>query len=409
MTERPGAVIVTVGSELVEGLRVDTNTAEIARELGLRGFRVAETVSVGDDEASLARVLERVTREHELVVVTGGLGPTHDDVTRDAAATALGLTMDMDPELVEFLQPFVSRHSDPRSGAQVLTQALVIEGAEVLAPAHGTASGQVIATPGGRLVLLPGPPSEMREMLPRALAPFSLVREPARELGVVGLAESDVQHAAQRVLESHPGIVLTILAKPGDVRVVLLDEGAGAQGLDAAAAAVAEELGEACYATDGSTLSQALVREATFRRQRLACAESCTGGMVGAAMTDVPGSSAAFLGGVVSYSDDAKVHVLGVERELIDTYGAVSAEVAEAMALGALHRFGADVAVATTGIAGPDGGTADKPVGLVWFGVATAAGATSTRRLMTGASREAVRSRSTAIALDLLLREVRRR
>jgi len=407
VSERETAAIVTVGSELVEGLRVDTNTAEIAREVQRRGFRVAEATSVGDDQGELAVLLGRLAETHRLVVVTGGLGPTHDDVTRDAAAQALGREMAMDPALVDFLQPFVARHTEPRSAAQVLTQALVIDGAEVLAPANGTAPGQVLATAAGTLVLLPGPPREMREMLERALARFTPVRAAARELGVAGMPESDAQHAAQRALEGRGGIALTVLAKPGDIRVILLDEGAGEAGLDEAVAAVAAELGEACYATDGSTLADVLVREAGVARATLATAESCTGGLVSAAITDVPGASDVLLGGVVAYSNDAKVHLLAVARELITEFGAVSAEVAQAMARGARERFDADVAVATTGIAGPGGGSQEKPVGLVWFGVATRLHVSSTRRLMTGASRGAIRARSTSIALDLLLREVR--
>lgn len=408
MSERETAAIVTVGSELVEGLRVDTNTAEIAREVQRRGFRVTEALSIGDDEAALSTLLARLSETHALVIVTGGLGPTHDDVTRDAAAAALGLETAMDPALVDFLQPFVARHTEPRSAAQVLTQALVIDGAEVLRPVKGTAPGQVLGTPAGTLVLLPGPPSEMREMLARALARFAPSRAAARELGVTGMPESDAQHAAQRALEGREGVALTLLAKPGDIRVILLDEGAGEDGLDDVVAAVAAELGEACYATDGSTLAEVLVREATGGHMTLSTAESCTGGLVSAAVTDVPGASETVLGGVVAYSNDAKVHLLGVDRALISEFGAVSAEVAEAMARGARERFDADIAVATTGIAGPGGGSAEKPVGLVWFGIATRFAESSAKRLMTGASREAVRARSTAVALDLLLREVRR-
>lgn len=408
MSARETAAIVTVGSELVEGLRVDTNTAEIARDLQRFGFRVAETVSVGDDEAALASQIGRLCDPHALVIVTGGLGPTHDDVTRDAAAEAFGLSMTMQPAIVDFLQPFVSRHADPRSAAQVLTQALVLDGADVLMPASGTAPGQVLETQRGLLVLLPGPPREMREMLARLLERFEPVRATPHELGVTGMPESDVQHATQRALSGLDGVELTVLAKPGDIRVILLDEGAGERGLEIATTAVARELGQACYSTDGSTLAEVLVREATAAGVKLSCAESCTGGMVAAALTDVPGASAVLAGGVVAYSNDAKHDLLGVDVALISEFGAVSAEVARAMACGARERFDADIAVATTGIAGPDGGTADKPVGLVWFATSTRYGEDSCERRMTGASREAIRARSTAVALDLLRREVGR-
>lgn len=409
MSERARAAIVTIGSELVEGLRVDTNTAEVARDISRYGFAVGEALSIGDEEPMLAAALARLTRTYELVVVTGGLGPTHDDVTREAAAAALGLAMRSDEKLLEFLQPFLRRHTNPRSSEQVLTQALVLEGAEVLTPTTGTAPGQIVPTPSGQLVLLPGPPSEMRPMLARFLERLEPTRAQPRELGVTGLPESDVQHAAQDALAAYPGVQLTVLAKPGDVKVILLDDGAGDTTLAAAVDAVAERLGESCYSRDGSTLAEVVVREATARGMTVAAAESCTGGLVSAALTDVPGSSAVFLGGVVSYSNEAKVALLGVSSESLAAHGAVSQQVAEEMACGAKERFGADVSVSITGIAGPEGGTVEKPVGTVWFGVASASDAGTAALVQSGwkgASREAIRARATATALNLIRREV---
>jgi nicotinamide-nucleotide amidase len=405
------AAIVTVGSELVEGLRIDTNTAEIARDVSRYGFAVRETVSVGDETAILAETLRRLAETTELVVVTGGLGPTHDDITRDAAAAALGVEMHEDAELKALLAPVIARHADERSHAQVLTQALVLDGADAIAPTTGTAAGQVIPTPAGTLVLLPGPPREMRPMLATVMSRFPVARAEARELGVTGLPESDVQHAAQTALARFTGIQLTVLAKPGDVRVILLDSRAGETTLAEAAEAVAHEIGPACYSTDGASLAETLVREARARRVTLATAESCTGGMVAAAITDVAGASEVFLGGVVSYSNEAKVHLLGVEQRDLDANGAVSREVAEAMACGARERFRADVSVAVTGIAGPGGGSLEKPVGTVWF--ALCARGTPIESRMTsawaGASRAAIRDRATAAALDMLRREVLKR
>jgi nicotinamide-nucleotide amidase len=400
------AAIVTVGSELTEGLRVDTNTAEIARDIQHRGFRVVEAVSVGDDVAGLALVLERLTRVHALVVTTGGLGPTHDDVTREAAAMALGIGVAPDPSLIEFLTPFLARHSDPDAAEQVLTQALVLSGAEVLAPTTGTAAGQVAATPAGVLVLLPGPPREMRPMLASWLSRLPSVRATALDLGVTGLPESDVQLSAQRGLLGHNGVGLTVLARPGDVRVLLLDEGAGESGLASAATSVAAEVGSACYATGGETLAETVVRAAAAAGLTVAAAESCTGGMVCTAITDVAGASSVLLGGVVAYANTAKIDLLAVPPGLLAQFGAVSEQTACAMAQGARDSFGADIAVSTTGVAGPGGGTADKPVGLVWFAVATAHGTHATVRQISSADRSAVRSRATAVALDLLRREI---
>ena len=406
MSEPKSAAIVTVGSELTEGLRIDTNTARIARDLQRHGFRVLEALTVGDDVSSLATALRRLTSEHSLVVTTGGLGPTHDDVTRDAAAKALGVELAPDPELAAFLGPFVTRHSEPGAAAQVLTQALVLTGAQVLAPANGTAAGQVVATPAGVLVLLPGPPREMLPMLTTWLAGFPAARAESVELGVTGLPESDVQLAAQRALTGMPGIGLTVLAAPGDLRVLLLDEGAGEVALGRAGHAVCAEIGDACYSTNGRTLAETLVHAASEAGLTIATAESCTGGMVCAAVTDVPGASSVLLGGVVAYANTAKIDLLSVPAGLLAQYGAVSEETARAMAEGARVRFGADIAVSTTGIAGPGGATPEKPAGLVWFAVSTVQGTHATMKRMTGADRYAVRSRATAVALDLVRREI---
>ena len=411
MAAHLSAAIITVGSELVEGLRVDTNTAEIARDISRYGFRVVEATSVGDDEYLLAETIARLCAHNPLVVVTGGLGPTHDDITREAAARALGLALVPDEGLLAFLQPFLQRHIDPASAEQVLTQALVLEGAWLLPPTNGTAAGQVVPTPTGHLVLLPGPPHEMRPLLARAMASHTPARAAARDLGVTGLAESDVQHAAQRALAAFEGVALTVLAKPGDVRVVLLDDGAGDTGLDAAARAVAAELGDTCYSVAAETLAETLVRAARERGVTLATAESCTGGMVAAAITDVPGASEVFLGSVVTYANDAKVALLGVDENTLAASGAVSEPVATQMAAGARTRFSADVSVSVTGVAGPGGGSRDKPVGLVWFALESGrAGALPIRcsRMFAGGGRDAVRARATAFALDLLRREVLR-
>jgi nicotinamide-nucleotide amidase len=404
---RPTASIVTVGSELTEGLRLDTNTREIAFALSTSGYHVLETASVGDHTEILADVLARLSARDALVVVTGGLGPTHDDITREAASQALRRPLLRAPELVELLLPATRRHSDERAMEQVLRQAELLEGADVILPVTGTAPGQFVATPAGLLVLLPGPPAEMRPMLSRLVTDIAPgpSRASVRELGCVGLTESDAQVRATAALSAHPGVAFTVLASPGDVHILLLDDGAGERALDAAAEAVTVALGARIYSTDGSTLAEAVVRSAIERGITLGLAESCTGGLVAARLTDVPGSSATFLGGVVAYSNGAKFALLGVSTETLARHGAVSAETAEEMAAGARTALGADIAVAVTGVAGPSGGSPDKPVGLVWFGLATASGTTSFSRGIPG-DRAAVRIRAASTALDTLRREV---
>jgi len=406
VSQTPLAAIVTVGSELTEGLRIDSNTALIARAISRLGFTVTEAVSVGDDVTTLARVLRRVTSECELVIATGGLGPTHDDVTREASALALGVELYQDAEIAGRLTSIAQRQADTASREAVLTQAQVLAGAEVLVARTGTAPGQVVPTPAGRLILLPGPPHEMSEMLERALAGYETMAASPRDLGVTGLSESDVQHAAQRALAGRDDITLTVLAKPGDVRVLLIDAGAGEVALEEMAAAVCAELGPACYTTSGQTLAEATVAELAHLSATLAAAESCTGGLVSASLTDVPGVSDVFLGAVVSYANSVKSGVLDVPDGLLAQFGAVSEQTAIAMAEGARAFMGSDIAVSVTGIAGPDGGTPEKPVGLVWFAISHSAGTDAYEFRFLGGSRDSVRARATTKALDIVRRHV---
>jgi nicotinamide-nucleotide amidase len=403
MTRPATAAIVTVGTELLRGLSVDTNTSEIAQALATAGVDVGEAVSVADDTEALAGHLRRCSAAYDLVVVTGGLGPTHDDVTRQAAAAALGLGIARDARLEAGLRAAAGRHSDPRAAHQVFAQADVIAGARVLEAVLGTAPGQVVPTGRGELVLLPGPPREMRPLLEAYLSGWAGGSAHPVVLRCAGLAESDLQMAAQDVLAGRTDIELTVLAAPGDVRAVLFDRGAGATALAAAGDVIALRVGEPCYSTDGRTLAKVVLDRARRARMTLATAESCTAGLLGAAITEVPGASAAFLGGVVAYSDEMKTTALGVDPSLLATFGAVSDVVAREMAAGVRDVSGADLAVSVTGVAGPDGGSAEKPVGTVWFGMAGPDGVTAQMRRFPG-DRHTVRERSVVTALDLLRR-----
>lgn len=397
------AAIVTIGTELMRGLAVDTNTAEIAQALFAAGVEVLESVSVGDDEAALTAHLARCSAAYDLVVVTGGLGPTHDDVTRQAAARALGLSMTRDESLELGLRAAAARHTDPRAAKQVFRQADVLDGATILPAVRGTAPGQVVPTPRGSLVLLPGPPREMRPLLASVISSWNGQAAPPSMLRCTGMPESDLQFAAQDVLGTRTDIELTVLARPGDVRVVLFDRGAGAEELARAQRLIAERVGEACYSTDGSSLAEVVLARARAARLTVATAESCTGGLVGGALTAIDRASDAYVGGAITYSNDMKTTLVGVDPTLIETFGAVSDAVARAMAAGIQHVAGADVAVAVTGVAGPSGGSAEKPVGTVWFGIAGPEGVRAELRRFPG-DRDAVREQSVMFALDLLRR-----
>ncbi len=402
MPARPHAAIVTVGTELITGERLDTNGAEIASALLTAGYEVVEMLSVADDAERLAAHLKRLTAECAVVIVTGGLGPTHDDITREAASRALERPLVRDPGVEKTLTSIVARHRETAAAPQVLNQADVLEGATIIMPTTGTAPGQVARTTGGSLLLLPGPPSEMRPMLAGFLGRATRTTPPVR-LRSTGIAESDAQIAAQRVLGDATGVGLTVLAAPADVEVVLFDEGAGPDELSRLGALVRTALGEVCYSDDGSTLAQTVLALARSRSVRIAVAESCTGGKLSAALTDFAGSSDVFEGGVIAYSNELKMSALDVSPGLLAQFGAVSEQTALEMAAGVALRTGADFTVATTGIAGPGGATVEKPVGLVWFGVHTPLDDTAVSRQFPG-DRNDVRIRATMFGLDLLRR-----
>jgi nicotinamide-nucleotide amidase len=399
------AAVVTVGTELTTGHRLDTNGAEIALALAHAGLTVSEMVSVPDDRDMIATALRDLIARRTLVVVTGGLGPTHDDVTREAAAQVLGRGLRRDARIEEELVARISPHREPSSAVSLLHQADIIEGATVIPATTGTAPGQVIEDHGHTLILLPGPPHEMRPMLRIALE-GRVASAPPVTLRCVGITESDAGHRVLPQLERFPGVDLTLLGGPGTVDVILVsttgDPGPLAGARDAAELALAD----ACFSTDGATLAETVVRLAASRSAVIATAESCTGGLVASAITDVPGSSAVFTGSVVAYSNETKTAQLGVDPTLISTHGAVSSEVAAAMAEGALALPGATIAVATTGVAGPTGGSAERPTGTVWFAIAGSGRATHTEIHRYGGDREMVRQRARTTALDLLRRSL---
>jgi len=400
VADRVEAAILTVGTELVTGMRLDTNTQSVARALRVAGFVVREATSVADDEDDIADAIARLTARFGLVIVTGGLGPTHDDVTREAAARALGLPLERRADLERALGAAAARHTLSDASQQVLRQAEVLRGATVLPAVVGTAPGQIVPTANGRLVLLPGPPAELAPLLASVLQDEGSATEPVR-LRTTGLSESDAQVLVAQALARFPDVGFTILAAPGDVEVLLFDNGAGEALLRAAGQQARAALGHFCYSTDGSSLAETVIASAAARGACIGTAESCTGGMVAAALTAVPGSSAVIMGGVVAYANSVKAAELGVPERLLREFGAVSAETARAMATGVAARFNLTHAVAVTGIAGPDGGTTEKPVGLVHFGVYSDGTVTTERRQFSG-GREIIRMRATAVALDLL-------
>ncbi|MBN1192269.1 MAG: nicotinamide-nucleotide amidohydrolase family protein [Coriobacteriia bacterium] len=402
MGSAPTAAIVTVGTELTTGLRRDTNGGDIALTLSEAGYDVRMISALPDEVEVVESSLRALIGLYDILVVTGGLGPTHDDITREAAARALGRDIHRDPSLTDALERAASVHEQPKARTQMLRQADVIDGAIVLPTAAGTAPGQLVETDRTTVILLPGPPNEMRPLLAAALEGRSRPN-PAVRLKCTDITESDAQQLVEPAIASYR-VDLTLLAAPGDIEVILYGRDGDPTDLGPAAAAARTALGDACYSDDGSTLAATVLRLAHDTGEHLSCAESCTGGLIAAAITDVPGSSEVFCGGVVAYANDAKTRLLDVPPEVLAEHGAVSEHTARAMARGALALPGATLSVATTGVAGPGGGSDSRPVGLVWFAVAHVDGRIETEERRLSGSRELIRHRATLAALNLLRR-----
>jgi len=406
------AWILSTGDELIRGRTADTNTAEIARALAAEGVPVAGATLVGDDEEALADAIRRACAAADVVIVSGGLGPTVDDCTRAAVARAAGVTLVRDAALEAALRARFAVRATAMPASNLL-QADRPDGAETLPNRHGTAPGFVVRVGGSTLFALPGPPHEMRgvlaeEALPRlrALLGPSRTVVRTRALETFGEREAAVGEAIADLMARGRSPRVGTTATRGTIRVVIHAEGE-ASAVDAAIAATEAEirrrLGTIVFGADGETLGDVVAQSLLASGTTIAVAESCTGGLLGAALTDVPGMSASFRGGVVAYANEAKVALLGIDGALLDRVGAVSEDVARAMATAARVRFGADLGVGVTGIAGPGGGSAEKPVGLVHLAV-DARGTVTHRRMVLPGDRALVREIAVKSALDLVRR-----
>jgi nicotinamide-nucleotide amidase len=406
------AFVLASGDELVRGRTIDTNTSEIARALAAEGVTVVGASIVGDDETSLAAAMLAAADAAEIVVVSGGLGPTVDDCTRAAAARAAGVALERRAEIVDELTQRYSRRGIRMSETNLL-QADAPAGAEVLPNRHGTAPGFRVRVRGAELFALPGPPHEMRavlaeETLPRirALVGGAARVVVTRTLETFGEREAALGEAIADLMERGREPRVGTTAVRGTIRVVIHAEGGAAETaelLDRTEAEVRRRLGPIVFGVDGETLAGATGRLLLAGGATIATAESCTGGLVAGALTETPGISAVFPGGVVTYADAEKTKLLGVPAELIARVGAVSEEVARAMAAGVRARFGTDLGVALTGVAGPDGGTEEKPVGLVHVAL-DARGVVTHRRLTLPGDRALVREIAVKSALELVRR-----
>lgn len=402
------AALIAVGDELLLGRTVDTNSREIARELQARGVRVTSGAVAPDDLDAVRRALD-ATPAGALVVLTGGLGPTPDDLTREAVAAWAGVALVEDAQVATQLRERCAARGVPY-GEGTARQARVPTGLAWLPNPVGSAPGLLGDLGGRTLLLLPGVPNEMRPLLAQALARLAADRRlppspPAVLLRTAQVAESALAALCRPVQAAHPGLAWSWwLVRWGvDVRVSLPPGAADDGALAAAGAALRGALGEAVYADAPVDLPAVVQALMTARGATLAVAESCTGGLLGGALTDTPGSSAFFRGGVLAYADAVKRDLLGVPAATLAARGAVSGEAAAAMAAGARARCGTDYALAVTGIAGPDGGSEAKPVGTTWIAL-DARGQAHVRCYRFPADRRRNRQLAVAAALDTLRR-----
>jgi nicotinamide-nucleotide amidase len=411
---RPRAVVVVTGSELVRGDRTDLNGPFLASELLRLGLEPARIVIVGDREDELAEAFAEGIRA-DLCVVSGGLGPTHDDRTVElvARATGVGLRLDnaLHAEIEGISRRFAERMGRPYVDFEtgVRKQATIPEGALSLGLA-GTAPGLVLERDGSVVVVLPGPPGELQRLWGRALETEPVQRVLARtqapelrHLRFFGASESAVAKALADAGGDGNGVEATICARDFEIHVDLVVESGAQDRADELTAELVAPLERYLFSRDERPIEEIVLDVCRERRLTLGTAESCTGGLVAARLTSVPGSSAVFVGGVVAYADQVKAMELGVPADILERHGAVSAETAAAMARGARERLGTDLALSVTGIAGPDGGSEEKPVGLVYLHAVGPGGARSADFVFPG-DRESIRRRAAVTALHLMRR-----
>jgi nicotinamide-nucleotide amidase len=412
------AEVIAIGSELLGWTRLDTNSLFISEQLSLLGIELKGKAVVGDDRARLAELFRQSLARTELVILTGGLGPTDDDLTREAVSDALGLELVEDETITATIRRRFERRG-MRMPEMNRRQAMVPRGATSLPNANGSAPGILLPVGEKLVVLLPGPPRELQPMLLALCAPDGEIGRragPERlhrvSLFTTGLSESHVEELAQplysRWRDLPTPVETTVLATPGQVELHLTmrsDQGeSAARTLASLRDQLAAAIGDAAFTTDGRPLPHFVGDMLRDRHLTIAAAESCTGGLLLERLTQVPGSSAYVKGGVVAYSNELKTRLLDVDPSLLEAHGAVSEPVAAAMTEGLRARVGADVSVAITGVAGPAGGTEAKPVGTVVIAVLIAGQPLLVRTHLFPGGREMVRLQSTQMALDRVRR-----
>ena len=405
------AEILCVGTELLLGDIVNTNAAYIARGLAAIGVSVYHQSVVGDNPDRLRNALKNALEANDCVIMTGGLGPTYDDLTKETVAELFGLSMRMDATALERITAFFTRSGRPMTENNK-KQALIPEGAIALENDNGTAPGIILEKEGKIVILMPGVPREMKPMFDHQVTPYLKGKTNtilhSATIHIFGMGESRVEDRLHNQMLNMTNPTIAPYAKDGEVQLRVTASAAtiqiAKQQVDSVVAQICNELGEVVYGIDIEDMQHALVKTLLEKKKIVATAESCTGGLLSKRITEVPGSSSVFTCGVCSYANEIKESVLGVKHETLEKYGAVSAQTAAEMAAGIRRISGADIGISTTGIAGPGGGSAEKPVGLVYVGVDSDAFRTTLRLMLGrgyGDEREYIRYVAATHALNL--------
>jgi nicotinamide-nucleotide amidase len=381
--------IINTGSELMLGFVLNTHQQWLCRQLADRGYVVSSQLAVSDRAEDILHAVSEALPIADLIITTGGLGPTSDDITRDQVAALLGKRLVEAPEVLAHIENFFAVRNRPMP-AKTRVQAMVPEGAIVLHNANGTAPGLALQAPHGWLIMLPGPPRELRPMFTNQVLPLleKVLPKPqafaCKVLKTTGVGESVVEEKVEPLLSElfKQGLEIGYCARVGEVDVRLVGRGENGAGLiDQAEGIIRRKMGSFVFGVEGESLESVIVRLLTQSKRTLALAESCTGGFIANRITNVPGASAVFLAGLVTYANEAKTKFVGVRPETLAAHGAVSEPVVREMAEGARRETGADYAIAVTGIAGPGGGSPEKPVGTVFMAVSSTAGTVALKQL----------------------------
>src|SRR6266446_1424061 len=413
------AEIIAIGSELLTPFRQDTNSLYLTAQLNSLGVEIGFKTIVGDDFKDLVRVITTALSRADILILSGGLGPTEDDLTREAVAETLGLQLCRDQEVVRAIERRFAEHGWKMSPNNV-KQGDVIAGATVLPNANGTAPGQwITGKSDGRekiIILLPGPPHELKALFESSVVERLRAKVPKqflamRVLKITGMGESACDARIAPIYKRFADVRTTILAGPGEIQLHLRTQASSADAaqkrVDELVEKVEDELGDNVYSDNGDSLEQIVSYYLQMRNATLSVAESCTGGLLAERLTSVSGSSRYFISGVICYSNEWKMELTGIPPLLLEMQGAVSPEVARGLAEGIRARMGTTIGVGVTGIAGPGGGSAEKPVGTVHIAVATASG-TEHRQFLYPGDRERVRWQASQAALDMVRRELMR-